>query len=176
VVSSARNWRTKNLQGALKALEIATGRTQIKFQTVIYGPSAGIDALDSGWEGLDLRRIGYVQRPDLAALFRHAQAFLMPSLYEGFGRPILEAMACGCPVITSNAGALLEVAGRGAQVFAPDDCAGMGAAVAKLLADPDMRRCWQGNALARAQDFSWDKAAAETISVYHRIHAQAAAA
>jgi alpha-1,3-rhamnosyl/mannosyltransferase len=112
----------------------------------------------------------------LAALFRHAQAFLMPSLYEGFGRPILEAMACGCPVITSNAGALLEVSGRGAQVFAPDDSAGMGGAVAKILADPNVKHRWQGNALARAQDFSWDKAAAETISVYYRIHAQAAAA
>jgi glycosyltransferase involved in cell wall biosynthesis len=178
VVSSARNWRTKNLQGALKALQIATGQTGTKFQTVVYGPPDGMDALgsDGGWGDLDFRRTGYVQRSDLATLFRHARAFLMPSLYEGFGLPILEAMACGCPVITSNVGALLEVAGRGAQVFAPDDSAGMGAAVAKLLTDPDTRRCWQGNALARARDFSWGKTAAETISVYDRMHAQTAAA
>jgi glycosyltransferase involved in cell wall biosynthesis len=178
VVSSARNWRTKNLGGALKALQIATAQTEIKFQTVVYGPSEGIDALSGhgGSDGLDLRRTGYIQRSELAALFRHAQAFLLPSLYEGFGLPILEAMACGCPVITSNAGALAEVAGNGAQVFAPDDSAGMGAAVAKLLTDPNARRCWQGSALARARDFSWRKAAGETISVYHRIHAQAAAA
>lgn len=177
VVSSARNWRTKNLQGALKALQIASAQTEIKFQTVVYGPPEGVNALNSDdWNGLDLRRTGFVERLELAVLFRHAEAFLMPSLYEGFGLPILEAMACGCPVITSNAGALLEVAGRGAQVFAPGDSVGMAAAVAELLNDPNTRRCWQGNALTRARDFSWAKAAAETISVYDRIHAQAVAA
>ncbi len=174
MVSSARNWRTKNLRGALQALQIAARKSGRKFQTVVYGPPEGIRAL-SGLERcaeLDLRVTGYLQQSELAAFFRHAHAFLMPSLYEGFGLPVLEAMSCGCPVVTSNAGSLPEVAGRGAQVFAPDDCAGMGAAVAELLGNPEARRRWQSNALTRARDFSWAKAAAETISVYDRVHAQ----
>ncbi len=175
MVSSARNWRTKNLQGALQALQIAALQSGIKFQTVVYGPPEGIRALSAleRCAGLDLRGTGYLQRSELSAFFRHAHAFLMPSLYEGFGLPVLEAMSCGCPVVTSNAGSLPEVAGRGAQVFAPEDCAGMGAAVAELLRNPEARRDWQGKALTRARDFSWSQAAAETISVYHRIDTQA---
>jgi glycosyltransferase involved in cell wall biosynthesis len=174
MVSSARNWRTKNLQGALRALQIAVRQCGIKFQTVVYGPTDGIDALGpSAGEGLDLRRAGHVPRCDLAALFRHAEAFLMPSRYEGFGLPILEAMSCGCPVVTSNAGSLPEVAAHGAQVFSPDDSEAMGGAIAALLQSPEHRRRWQAAALARAADFSWARAAAETISVYHRVHSQA---
>lgn len=177
VVASARNWRSKNLRGALQSLQIAA-RSGVKFQTVVYGPPDGLDALggEQSWPGLDLQRAGYLQRGDLAALFRHAHAFLMPSFYEGFGLPILEAMACSCPVVASNAGSLPEVAGNGAQVFAPDDHEGMAAAVARLLVDQDERRRWRRNALARARDFSWSRAAVETISVYDRIHKQAVAA
>src|SRR5262249_33651963 len=175
VVSSARNWRTKNLEGALQALQLAAGKSGIKFQTVVFGPPDGVEATGPAqrWATLDLRPTGYLQRSDLAMLFRNAEAFIMPSLYEGFGLPILEAMSCGCPVITSNAGSLLEVAGRGAQVFDPHDIASMAAAVAGLLRNPEERLRWKAAALARAADFSWAKAAAETISVYDRVHSQA---
>src|SRR5262249_25160400 len=81
MVASARNWRTKNLQGALGALQIAARQSGIKFQTVVYGPMDGIDALGpSAGEGLDLRLAGYVPRCDLAVLFRHAGALQMPCL------------------------------------------------------------------------------------------------
>jgi glycosyltransferase involved in cell wall biosynthesis len=171
VAASARNWRTKNLEGALRALEKARAQTGINFQTAVYGPQEAIDALDERdrWHGLNLRLLGYVDATELAMLFRHAHAFIMPSLYEGFGLPILEAMACGCPVVTSHGGSLAEIASSGAQVFSPNDIEGMAEAVSRLLCSPEERQRWRVSALSRAADFSWERAALQTISVYHRI-------
>lgn len=177
VAASARNWRTKNLESALLALEMARRQTGVEFQTVVYGPAEGIDALgaEQRWPALHLRRTGYVKAADLAGLFRHAHAFVMPSLYEGFGLPVLEAMACGCAVVTSNAGSLAEIAGDGARIFAPLDVAGMADAAAGLLRNPEELDRWRLSALKRAADFSWDQAALQTISVYHRACEQSSA-
>lgn len=178
VASSARNWRTKNLETALKAISEVHREEGIAFQTVVYGPPHGIAGLDAKnrWPALNLVQAGYIPAPDLVRLFRHARAFIMPSLYEGFGLPIVEAMACGCPVITSNAGSLPEVAGEGAQIFAPFDSQGMATAIAGLTIKDENFAHWRAAALRRAADFSWDQAARQTISVYHRIHDKAAAA
>jgi glycosyltransferase involved in cell wall biosynthesis len=170
VIASARNWRTKNLEGALQTLDVTRRQAGARFQTVVYGPAEGLEAAggEAAWPDLYLRRTGYIPPRELAALFRHAHAFVMPARYEGFGLPVLEAMACGCAVITSNAGSLAEVAGDGAQVFAPQDIAGMAAALSGLLLNREDRDHWRAAALRRAADFSWHKAARETISVYHR--------
>jgi glycosyltransferase involved in cell wall biosynthesis len=174
VAASARNWRTKNLETALQAVSLARSQGGANVQAVVYGPPDGIRALgvENRWPGLNLRETGYIDSCDLALLFRHARAFIMPSLYEGFGLPILEAMACGCPVITSNAGSLPEVAGSGAQVFDPSDATGMAAAIAALVASQKNFDHWRASALRRAADFSWEGTAQQTISVYHRIHHQ----
>jgi glycosyltransferase involved in cell wall biosynthesis len=170
MVSSARNWRTKNLKSALQALEIASRMAGISFQVVICGPREGMDALSPGaWPSLNLRVTGYVDAQDLAALFRHAHVFVTASLYEGFGLPLLEAMACGCAVVSSNAGSQAEVAGDGAQVFPPFDVAGMGEAVARLLRAPDELARWRKAALLRAADFCWEKTAAETMAIYYEV-------
>lgn len=171
VAASARNWHTKNLEGALKALEMARGRGA-QFQTVIYGPEEGIHAAGGSgrWGSLDLRVIGQVESGELAMLFRHATAFIMPSLYEGFGLPMVEAMACGCAIVASNRGSLAEVAGEGAQIFEPSDAVGMGEAIAELLSDEAALRKWKAAALKRSADFSWRKAAQETVSIYHRAY------
>jgi len=168
VTASASNWRTKNLESALKALKAARSKSGVEFQTVVYGPAAGIDALGGGprWSSLRLRRTGFLPAEDLAMLFRHAHAFLMPSLYEGFGLPVLEAMSCGCPVVTSNGGSLAEVAGPGAQVLDPFDVEGMTGAVVRLLSEPAARSQWRARALQRASCFSWKRAAEQTIAVY----------
>lgn len=170
VAASARNWQIKNLISALKALSLARKKCQIEFQTVIYGPPEGLQAVGGAdvWKNLKLVQTGPLATAELARLFRHAHAFVMPSLYEGFGLPILEAMACGCAVITSNSSSLPEVAGNGAQVFAAVDIEGMAKAVTNLFCNPTELKLWRERALSRAADFSWNKAAQETIAVYHR--------
>ena len=175
VAASARNWRTKNLQSALRALERARAKSGIEFQTLVYGPPDGLIAAggEDSWRGIGLRRAGFVETSDLALIFRHARVFLMPSLYEGFGLPILEAMACGCPVVTSTGGSLPEVAGSGAQCFDPFDIDGMGEAIAQLLLSAEVHERWRVSALSRAKEFSWERAARQTLSVYHRTYEQA---
>ncbi|MCU1286036.1 MAG: mshA 5 [Acidobacteriales bacterium] len=174
LTASARNWRTKNLITAFRALSLASLALQGDFQTVVYGPPEGITALGGwqAWRELKLVPTGYVPVRDLAILFRHAQSFIFPSLYEGFGLPVLEAMSCGCPVITSNAGSLAEVAGEGAQTFDPLDVRGIAEATKMLFCDPGQSKHWREFGLRRARDFSWQKTAEQTISVYHRAHRQ----
>lgn len=174
VVASARNWRTKNLEGALKALASTNSQAGVEFQTVVYGPPEGLDILNGQEyrQRLNVCRTGYVDAEDLAAFFRHAHAFVMPSLYEGFGLPLVEAMSCGCPVITSNRGSLPEVAGAGAQCFDPLDIPAMANALVELLRSPVELEQRKLNALKRAADFSWDKAALNTMRVYHHLDAR----
>jgi glycosyltransferase involved in cell wall biosynthesis len=172
VAASAGNWRTKNLESALKAAEMARSQGGIEFCTLVFGSPEGLEELRTkkAVGKLNLRWVGYVEANDLGAIFRHAHAFVMPSLYEGFGLPLVEAMSCGCPVITSDRGSLPEVAEAGAQCFDPFDIQGMAAALAALLRSPDELGRRRANALQRAADFSWDKAAFETISVYHHVN------
>jgi alpha-1,3-rhamnosyl/mannosyltransferase len=170
VVASAKNWKTKNLVSALEAIELTGRHGHGDFQVVVFGPPDGFEAAggQERWPSLRLIRTGFASDTELAGILRHATAFIMPSLYEGFGLPVLEAMSCGCPVITSNGGALAEIAGAGARVFAPFDVHGMAAALSELLANPAELGRWRAAALGQAGGFSWQKAACETMSVYHR--------
>jgi alpha-1,3-rhamnosyl/mannosyltransferase len=172
VVPGAGNWRTKNLKSALEALVIARKDTGIEFQAVIFGAAEALNVpgIREPAHNLNLIQTGYVETPELAALFRHAHALVMPSLYEGFGLPLVEAMSCGCPVITSDRGSLPEIAGVGAQCFDPFNISAMAAAIVALLRSPEGLQQKRTAALRRAADFSWDKAAQETISVYHHVN------
>jgi glycosyltransferase involved in cell wall biosynthesis len=171
VVSGAGNWRTKNLKSALEALEIARRDAGMEFQTVIFGSAEALSVpgIRDLAHNLNLIQPGYVERPELAALYRHAHALIMPSLYEGFGLPLVEAMSCGCPVITSDRGSLPEIADTGAQCFDPFNIRAMAAAVVALLRSPEELQQKRAAALKRAADFSWDRAAQETIWVYHHV-------
>ena len=170
VVASARNWRTKNLEGALKTVAMAHNQAGVEFQTVVYGPPEGLKAVDKDVRCQNLKVCGFMDVEDLAALFRHAHAFIMPSLYEGFGLPLVEAMSCGCPVITSNRGSLQEVAGAGAQCFDPLDIPAMANALVELLRSPGELGRRKADALSRAAVFSWDKTALDTMRVYHHLN------
>ena len=171
MIASARNWRTKNLESALHALEIAQTESAASFQAVSYGPTNGLEPfVCTRAPKLNLQNLGYLDVKDLATLFRHAHAFVMPSLYEGFGLPLVEAMSCGCPVIASDCGSLTEIAGGGAQCFGAFNVSAMAGALLKLLRSPEELQQKRSAALTRAADFSWDKAAQETISVYHHVN------
>ncbi|HET7035356.1 MAG TPA: glycosyltransferase family 1 protein [Thermomicrobiaceae bacterium] len=104
---------------------------------------------------------------DLAPWYRAATVFVYPSLYEGFGLPVIEAMACGTPVVTSNLSALPEVAGDAALTVDPEDRDALAGAIARLLGDAELRASLRERGLARAGHFSWERTARETAAVYH---------
>ncbi len=115
-----------------------------------------------------MRWLGPVAEADLPALYSGAAIFVFPSLYEGFGLPVLEAMACGVPVICSDASSLPEVAGKAAlQVDArrPDLLA---AAIAALLSDPPRRTQMRAQGFIQAARFSWDETAQRTLEIYRQ--------
>ncbi|HZM01660.1 MAG TPA: glycosyltransferase family 1 protein [Candidatus Saccharimonadales bacterium] len=122
---------------------------------------------------LDIRCLGFVADKDLPALYRAAGIFIYPSLYEGFGMPPIEAMACGCPVLASAAGALGEVLGNAAEIIPPENVAAIAVAMKDLVADSAKRERLRQAGLRRAQNFTWQKAAEETWRVYERALEQA---
>ncbi len=115
---------------------------------------------------------GYVSSEDLPEWYRAAELFVYPSRYEGFGMPPLEAMACGTPVVTSNASSLPEVVGSAAIQVAPDDQAALTDAMVRALTDPGLREQMRARGLAQAAQFSWTRAANETVAIYRNVLAQ----
>lgn len=114
---------------------------------------------------------GYVPDEDLPAIYSGALFFVYPSFYEGFGLPVLEAMACGVPVICSQASSLPEVAGEAALLVNPHDVGELAEAMMRLLTDEEMRRRLRGEGLKRAALFTWEEAARRTLRVYRRLGA-----
>jgi glycosyltransferase involved in cell wall biosynthesis len=116
-----------------------------------------------------IRVTGYVTPEELAGWYARAAVFAFPSLDEGFGMPVLEAMAAGVPVVTSNRSALPEVAGDAALLVDPDDSEALGQALRELTLDGDLCRRLVRRGIARAQMFTWEKAVRETWDVYRTL-------
>ncbi len=113
--------------------------------------------------------LDFVPDDDLRALFAACDAFVFPSLYEGFGLPPLEAMACGAPVVCSNAAALPEVVGDAALLVNPRDVGEIARAIERVITDRPLRDELCGRGFAQAAKFSWERAARETRAVYARV-------
>ncbi|HEV3397890.1 MAG TPA: glycosyltransferase, partial [Actinomycetes bacterium] len=111
---------------------------------------------------------GYVPEADKAALLTGADVFAYPSRYEGFGLPVLEAMACGAPVVTTTGGSLPEIAGDAATLVEPGDDQALAAALAKLAGDPAAREDAAARGLRRAAGFTWERCAELTAAAYAR--------
>ena len=111
----------------------------------------------------------YVAEEDLPAYYSSAECFILPSLYEGFGLPPLEAMACGCPVIVSNRASLPEVTGEAAVKVDPLRTYSIASALEVVLTDERLKRELVSKGLERARQFSWEKAARETMEVYQSV-------
>lgn len=108
-----------------------------------------------------------VAHQDVVTLLQAAGALIHPSVYEGFGLPILEAMACGCPVVASDIPPFREITARATVLFPPDNLPALATALSDVVRSPERRRSLSEHGLARARDFSWDRAARETLEVYH---------
>lgn len=116
-----------------------------------------------------IRYLGWVPEQDKPALYAGAAAFLFPSLYEGFGLPPLEAMACGTPVICSNASSLPEIVGDAAVQVDPSDAVMWAESIRAVVGDPNRQREMRERGLAQARQFSWARTAEETLAVYRSV-------
>ncbi len=116
-----------------------------------------------------IMRLGYVSDEDLEGLYGSAVASVYPSLYEGFGLPILEAMAAGCPVITSDRGAMLETAGDAALLADPEDPDSIAEQMVRVIDDQALRSYLVTAGLDRAAWFSWKRCAEATAGVYVEV-------
>jgi glycosyltransferase involved in cell wall biosynthesis len=155
----ARPWRHKNHARLYEAFaRLRAARPELRL--VLTG-KGDFGALPDGVESR-----GRVSRNELVELYRQAAALVFPSLYEGFGMPIVEAMACGCPVACSNTTSLPEVAGDAARLFDPQDADDIAAAVDDVLADPEP---WVGRGLERARRYTWEACARSHDDVYRAL-------
>jgi glycosyltransferase involved in cell wall biosynthesis len=112
---------------------------------------------------------GFIPDEDLPALYSAAELFVFPSLYKGFGLPPLEAMACGTPVIASNASSLPEVVEEAGIMVEPRDVSGLTEAMRRVLTDEGKRREMREKGLRQAARFSWERTAQETLEVYRSV-------
>jgi glycosyltransferase involved in cell wall biosynthesis len=115
---------------------------------------------------------GFVPDADLPAIYSAAELFVFPSLYEGFGLPVLEALACGAPVVTSNRSSLPEVAGDAALLVDPTSVGDLEKAMTTVLERQDIRAELKAKGPRQASRFSWNKAARQTLAVYHSVFAR----
>jgi alpha-1,3-rhamnosyl/mannosyltransferase len=122
-------------------------------------------AVSEGWA----RYLGFVEADELPLIYAGARVFVFPSLYEGFGLPVLEAMASGIPVVCSNASTLPEVAGEAAAMCDPKDVDGLSELINRALQDESWRELAVKKGLLQAAKFSWQRCATETAAVYKEV-------
>jgi glycosyltransferase involved in cell wall biosynthesis len=152
----------KNLQRVLEALNILVSQ---------YPSISLVVAGKFGWgqEISNFQLLGYVPKEDLACLYAGAEVFVYPSLYEGFGLPILEAMSSGCPVVTSNVSSMPEVAGEAAVLVNPKSVKEIAGGIKRAMKE---RTELIKKGFARVKEFSWEKTARETLGVYQEAFHQ----
>lgn len=165
----------KNVEGVIKVF-----RNLVKKYSDLYLVVVGSDFItqkDLSWKGIDLLikkysltdkiiPVGFIDTNLLTSLYNEARMLLFPSFYEGFGLPLVEAMACGCPVISSNRSCIPEIVQDAALLVDPSDITAMTKAAKELLDNTDLSESFKHKGLKRAKDFSWEKTARQTVDVY----------
>ena len=163
----------KNVPALLRAF--ARLANEIPHRLVLVGAmgwntSEIFKTLDRLRLGARVARVGFVEsHSDLAAFYSAADAFVFPTLYEGFGLPLLEAMTCGCPVVTSNNSSVPEVTGEAALRVEAEDDAAIASAIRNVLDDGRLRETLRTRGLEQARKFSWDRCARTTLEVYRSL-------
>jgi glycosyltransferase involved in cell wall biosynthesis len=164
----------KNLVGLVDALLSLPEGLRGELQLVIAGPDGWLnqhihDRLRTAAREITIRRVGRVSVNDLVALYSFAEVLVYPSFSEGFGLPVLEAMACGAPVVTSSVSSLPEVAGEAALLVDPHDVSSIADAVERVLTDASLREDMRRRGFERVGQFSWRRCASQTLDLYRRV-------
>ena len=164
----------KNLLTLVRALDDVLRNTSLRPQLVIAGGKGWLtDELDAFMETSGVKErvrfIGYTSDEDLRALYSACRVCVYPSLYEGFGLPPLEAMACGAPVITSRIPAIEETVGSAAILVEPTDVAALAKSIVEVWNDPQHRDHLSAAGLTRAAKFTWERTAELTLEVYRDL-------
>ncbi len=164
----------KNLHRLIEALDRVLRTTSLSPQLVIAGGQGWL--MDDFAAAIRQRGLedhvcltGYLDDKDLAALYSSCKVFVYPSLYEGFGLPPLEAMACGAPVIASQIAAITETLGDAARLIDPRDVDDLALAMVEMLSDEKMRERFARAGVERVKQFTWEKTALETLKVYRDV-------
>ena len=163
--------RRKNIQRLVRAFERmpAAWRLALAGAADGFGAAEELQAIENSPRKADIDVLGYVAQGEREALYRRARIFAFPSLDEGFGMPVLEAMAHSVPVVTSNKSALPEVAGDAAVLVDPENVEDIGAALVRLSSDDALREKLMRLGRERASQFSWESAVAKTWEVYAEL-------
>jgi len=160
----------KNLEAAISAFErLAADRPDLNLVIAGgggWGERSTAERIRRSPAGDRVVLTGHVDDSQLLALYRATQCFVFPSRYEGFGLPVLEAMAAGAPVVCSDRTSLPEVAGDAATLVSPDDIEGLERAIRRVAASPEARAEMVERGLAQASRFTWERCAVETVAVY----------
>lgn len=164
----------KNLTRVLEAFAWLRRQRRIEEKLVIVGPrilgsGSFLSALHELQLGEDVICTGNLNHEQLPDFYGAAEVFVFPSVYEAFGLPTLEAMACGTPVVASNRPAFSEVAGNAALLVEPEDWQAIASAIERVLSDTRLREQLRAAGLKRAREFSWQATAAETLAVYQEL-------
>jgi O-antigen biosynthesis alpha-1,3-rhamnosyltransferase len=164
----------KNITALLEAYSFLPKKIQAAFPLILAGGKGWLmEKLEDEIRRFDIASTtvltGYVPREHLTALYSGAAVFVYPSLYEGFGLPPLEAMACGTPVITSNVSSLPEVVGDAGIMVDPSDVKRLRDEIERVLEDSSLRASLGDRGVARAKQFTWENCARQTLEVYKRV-------
>jgi glycosyltransferase involved in cell wall biosynthesis len=162
----------KNLPFLIDAYQRYCSVSGSRWGLVIVGRTGwNSDSISLSFTQGQIIRTGFVPQPDLVALYNLADVFVLPSLYEGFGLPPLEAMACGCPVVVSQRGSLQEVVGDAALFMDPESPDSFVGALHSVNSDRRLRATLVEKGMVRASQFSWRTAALKTLAVYNDLTA-----
>jgi glycosyltransferase involved in cell wall biosynthesis len=167
----------KNLMGLIEAFDILKSRRPLPHKLVVAGrrgwlSESTMERAERSPNRSEIIFPGYIPEGEIATLYSAAESFAFPSHYEGFGLPVLEAMACGTPVVASRASSLPEVVGDAGMQVDPDDSERLASALELLALNPEMRADFRVRGIARAATFTWGAAARVMLDVYREVAAR----